>query len=406
MSRDKAILLFGLVTYGVGQSLLYVIFGPLARDIGLAEWQFGVLISSSNVAIVIFSPMWGRASESKGRKRIFILGLVGYAIGYSLLAFGIQIGLWAMLVSTPLFFMLLAARLVYGVLASAIAPAATAYVADTTNASNRAAGMALVAASGGIGTIIGPALGGLLAKIGPVVPMYAASALALIAAVLSGTKLAEPSRHADMTSSVKVSPLDRRIFPYLFGWFAIFMVFTAVQVITAFYIEDRFGVTVREDVIEVASIALLSMAVVTLIVQIVVMQIWKLTPKFLLRTAYFIYAAVLIVFASSSSLMALYLCYAGMGLAFALAAPGLNAAASLAVEPHEQGAVAGWLSSAPAFGMVFGPALGGIIYNVAPTVPMFGGAALSILVGMVFWFISIPEPVGSGAVATGTGSAE
>jgi MFS family permease len=393
MSRDKAILLFGLVTYGVGQSLLYVVFGPLARDIGLSEVQFGILISSSNVAVVIFSPMWGRTSESKGRKRIFILGLIGYAAGYSLLAFGIQIGLWALLASTPLFFMLLAARLVYGSLASAIAPAATAYIADTTDASNRAAGMALVAASGGIGTIIGPALGGLLAQLGPVVPMYAASILAVIAAVLSGLKLTEPPRHADASSKIKVSVFDRRIFPYLLGWFVIFMVFTAVQVITAFYIEDRFGVTEREDVIKVASIALLSMAFMTLVVQIVVMQVWKLSPKILLRSAYFFYAAVLIVFAYSNSLMALYLCFAGMGLAFALAAPGLNAAASLAVEPHEQGAVAGWLSSAPAFGMIFGPALGGLVYNFAPTLPMIGGAILSVLVGIVFWCIKIPDPV-------------
>jgi MFS family permease len=393
MSRDKAILLFGLVTYGVGQSLLYVVFGPLARDIGLSEVQFGILISSSNVAVVIFSPIWGRTSESKGRKRIFILGLIGYAAGYSLLAFGIQIGLWALLASTPLFFMLLAARLVYGSLASAIAPAATAYIADTTDASNRAAGMALVAASGGIGTIIGPALGGLLAQLGPVVPMYAASILAVIAAVLSGLKLTEPPRHADASSKIKVSVFDRRIFPYLLGWFVIFMVFTAVQVITAFYIEDRFGVTEREDVIKVASIALLSMAFVTLVVQIVIMQVWKLSPKVLLRSAYFFYAAVLIVFAYSNSLMALYLCFAGMGLAFALAAPGLNAAASLAVEPHEQGAVAGWLSSAPAFGMIFGPALGGLVYNFAPTLPMVGGAILSVLVGIVFWCIKIPDPV-------------
>jgi len=400
MSRDKSILLFGLVTYGIGQSLLYVVFGPLARDIGLSEVQFGILISSSNIAIVALSPMWGRASESKGRKRIFILGLVGYAAGYSLLAFGIQIGLWALLASTPLFFMLLAARLVYGTLASAITPAATAYIADTTDAGNRAAGMALVAASGGIGTIIGPALGGLLAKLGPVVPMYAASGLALIAAVLTGIKLAEPPRHADMSSAVKVSVLDRRIFPYLLGWFIIFMVFTAVQVITAFYIEDRFGVTVREDVIEVASIALLSMAVVTLIVQVVIMQVWKLTPKILLRMGFFFNAVVLIFFAYSNSLTALYLCYAGMGLAFALVAPGLNAAASLAVEAHEQGAVAGWLASAPAFGMIFGPALGGFVYNFAPNVPMVGGAILSILVGIIYWFIKIPDPVEVGKADT------
>jgi MFS family permease len=400
MSRDKAILLFGLVTYGVGQSLLYVVFGPLARDIGLSEVQFGILISSSNIAVVMFSPMWGRTSESKGRTRIFILGLIGYAAGYSLLAFGIQIGLWALLASTPLFFMLLAARLVYGSLASAIAPAATAYIADTTDASNRAAGMALVAASGGIGTIIGPALGGLLAQLGPVVPMYAASILAVIAAVLSGLKLTEPPRHADASSKIKVSAFDRRIFPYLLGWFVIFMVFTAVQVITAFYIEDRFGVTEREDVIKVASIALLSMAVMTLVVQIVIMQVWKLSPKVLLRSAYFFYAVVLIVFANSNSLMALYLCFAGMGMAFALAAPGLNAAASLAVESNEQGAVAGWLSSAPAFGMIFGPALGGLVYKFAPNLPMVGGAILSVLVGIVFWCIKIPDPVAADETVT------
>lgn len=392
MSSDKAILLFGLVTYGVGQSLLYVIFAPLSRDIGLAEWQFGALISASNVALVVFSPMWGRLSQSIGRKTVFIVGLVGYAAGYALLGFGIQIGLWAWLTAVPLFLLLFVARLVYGSLASAISPAATAYVADTTDEENRSAGMALIASSGGIGTIIGPAFGGLLAKIGAVVPMYVASVLAIIAAFIAGAKLSEPARHVDTDTGIKLGILDRRIFPYLLGWFVIFMVFTAVQVITAYYIEDRFGVTDRADIITVASIALLSMAFTTLVVQIGVMQIWKLPPKLLLRNAYFIFAGTLLLFAFSNDLLLMYISYAGMGLSFALAAPGLNAAASLAVEEKEQGAVAGLLSSAPAFGMVFGPFIGGVVYNIAPGLPMYGGAVLSILVGIGFMFVTIPEP--------------
>jgi MFS family permease len=392
MSRDKAILLFGLVTYGMGQSLLYVIFGPLARDLGLAEWQFGVLISASNVAIVLFSPMWGRASQSRGRKTIFIVGLIGFAVGYAALAFGIQIGLWAIITATPLFFALLAARLVYGVMASAISPAATAYIADTTDEANRAAGMALVAASGGIGTILGPVLGGVLALIGPVVPMYTAAGLAIVAAILSGAKLTEPARHADLDTSANVSVFDARIFPYLFGWFIIFMVFTGIQTIAAFYIEDRLGFEDSSDVTAVTSIALFCMAIVTLVVQIVIMQVWKLSPKFLLRTSFLLFGAVLTVFALSDGLLIFYLSFAGMGLAFAMAAPGLNTAASLAVEPREQGAVAGWLSSAPAFGMIFGPALGGILFKYSSVVPILSGAALSVLMGIAFFFISIPEP--------------
>ena len=392
MSRDRGILLFGLVTYGIGQSLLYVIFAPLSRDLGLTEWQFGALISSSNVALVIFSPMWGRVSQSIGRKAVFVIGLFGYAAGYALLGFGIQIGLWAWMTALPLFLFLFGARLVYGSVASAISPAATAYIADTTDEANRSAGMALIAASGGIGTIIGPAFGGVLAKIGPVVPMYAASIVAVIAAILAVAQLNEPNRHVDTDTDVKLGVIDGRIFPYLLGWFVIFMVFTAVQVITAYYIEDRFGVTDRAEVISVASIALLSMAVVTLVVQVGVMQIWKLRPKLLLRMAYFIFAATLLLFAFSNSLLFMYLSYAGMGLSFALAAPGLNAAASLAVEDREQGAVAGLLSSAPAFGMVFGPFIGGVVYNIAPALPMYGGAVLSILVGIGFLFVAIPDP--------------
>jgi MFS family permease len=195
-----------------------------------------------------------------------------------------------------------------------------------------------------------------------------------------------------MDTGVKLKVFDRRIFPYLLGWFVIFMVFTAVQVITAFYIEDRFEVSGQDEVIKVASIALLSMALVMLAVQIVVMQVWKITPKVLLRVAYFVFAGVLIMFAYSDSLIFLYLSYAGMGMTFAMAAPGLNAAASLAVETSEQGAVAGLLSSAPAFGMVFGPALGGAVYNIAPDLPMIGGAVLSVLMGIYFLFVKIPDP--------------
>lgn len=396
MSRDRAILLFGLVTYGMGQSLLYVIFAPLSRELGLLDWQFGVLISASNVAVVVFSPMWGRVSQTAGRKKIFLVGLLGYAVGYAALAFGIQIGLWGLLAPVTLFFMLLGARFVYGTMASAITPAATAYIADTTDAHNRSAGMALVAASGGIGTILGPAFGAFLARVGPVVPMYVAAVLALAAAAISAAKLVEPARHVDTGARVKLRVFDRRVFPYLLGWFVVFMVFTAVQPITAFLIQDRFGITDVGGITNVSGIALFSMAVVTLALQIAVMQ-WKVPPKLLLRIGFLAFAVVLILFALTDSLAGLYLSYAGMGLTFALASPGLNAAASLAVDQGEQGAVAGLLSAAPSFGMIFGPALGASIYGIAPTMPMIVGAVLSLGVGAMFFFIKIPDPQGPAA---------
>jgi MFS family permease len=219
-----------------------------------------------------------------------------------------------------LFLILLGARLVYGSLASAIQPAATAYVADTTDAESRGQGMALIAASGGIGTIVGPAFGGLLAGFGPLLPMYAAAGLALLAAALTWFRLQEPARHAEKESALELKITDPRVFPYLLAWFVIFMVFTAVQVITPFYIEDNFGVMGRQAITRTAMFALLSMGLVTLVVQIGVMQIWKLSPRLLLRTAFFIFGVVLLLLAYASQLWQLYVLYAGMGLSFALAA--------------------------------------------------------------------------------------
>lgn len=391
--RATTLLLFGLVTYGMGQSLLYVIFGPLAREIGLAEWQFGVLIAVSNVAIVILAPIWGRKSETLGRKTVYLLGLCGFAVGYAGLAYGIQMGLWGWLAPTPLFLLLLGARLIYGAMAAAIQPAATAYVADTTDVGSRSQGMALVAASGGIGTIIGPAFGGLLAGVGAVVPMYAAAGLALVAAAVTWVKLAEPARHVQLDKAAdRLKIRDPRVFPYLLGWFAVFMVFTGIQVVTPFLIEDRFGITGREDITRVAMFALLSMGLVSLVVQIGVMQIWKLSPRVLLRYPFFLFAIVLWLLTYADSLAQMYLLYAGMGLAVALATPGLNAAASLAVDASEQGAVAGLLSAAPAFGMIFGPALGGVLYDLQPGLPMLSGAVVAAMIGTYFWFIRIPDP--------------
>ncbi len=388
---NRTLLLFGLVTYGMGQSLLYVIFGPLARDIGLSETQFGILIASSNIAIVLCAPAWGRASESFGRKAIYLLGLGGYAVGYCALAYGIQAGLNGWLAPVPLFLVLLGARLVYGVMAAAIQPAATAYIADTTDAGGRSQGMALLAAAGGIGTVVGPAFGGALAGFGALVPMYAAAALAVVAGAITLWRLDEPARQPASGPVARLRATDRRVFPYLLGWFILFMVFTGIQVVTPFLIEDRLAVDGRLAVTRVAMLALLAMALMTMIIQIGVMQIWKLTPKFLLRSSYFIFAAVLLGLAFADSYAEVYLLYAGMGLAAALGMPGLNTAASLNVDASEQGAVAGLLAAAPAFGMIFGPSLGGYLYGVSNSLPMLVGAALSLLCGLYFLTVNVPE---------------
>jgi len=338
------------------------------------------------------APRWGRASQRLGRRTVYLIGLGGFAAGYALLALGIQLGLQGIITGGVLFAMLLVMRLLYGVFVGGIGPAATAYIADTTDEQSRSAGMALVAMAGGLGTIVGPAFGIALALISPVFPMFAAAALAAAAGFWAWLALPEPPRRANVTEDVRLRIADPRILPYLLAWVVVFGVFTGVQTITAAYIEDRFGITDTLAAQRTMMIALLSMAFVTVFVQAVVLQRWKAAPATMLKTGFAVMTTALLLLAYGPGLISLYAGYALFGLSFGFTAPGLNAAGSLSVRPEEQGAVAGLLAAAPTVGMIFGPIVCGWVYSLTPVSPMLGGAALTALIGVWFVFVRVPDP--------------
>lgn len=99
-----------------------------------------------------FAPLWGRLSDRVGRRPLLVVGICGFALSQAL--FGLA-------TTMP---MLYAGRALGGGLSAALFPAASAYVADATTEADRAHGMAWFNAAVGIGTMIGPALGGLLAR--------------------------------------------------------------------------------------------------------------------------------------------------------------------------------------------------------------------------------------------------
>ncbi len=388
---DKVILIIGLIIYGTGFSLLYIIFAPLSRSIGLSTNQFGILIAISNVVLVFSSYFWGKKSQSIGRKPVFVIGLFSYAIAYALFAFGIQIGLWGLLASWQLFSLLFVIRLLYGGLIGGIQPAATAYMSDSTDASTRIKGMALIGMASGIGTMIGPIIGGTLVFIHPIFPMYFGAGIAVLGGILAMIFLIEPLKQAPVCEPVNLKFYDKRIMPYLIGWALVFLVFTSTQVIAAFFIEDQLGVSTQSEIIKATSISLLSMALTTTLMQAVVLQIINVSPRTLLRLCFFIFAAVLFVIPMVKSLGYFYLSFAGIGIAFSMVTPGLNSAATLSVETHEQGEVAGLLAAAPVVGMIFGPTIGALLYTADPGYPFLFGSLIAIALGIYFQFLKIPK---------------
>jgi MFS family permease len=48
------------------------IIAPLSREVGLAEWQIGATISAAAITLVATSQIWGRRSQSWGRKPVLV----------------------------------------------------------------------------------------------------------------------------------------------------------------------------------------------------------------------------------------------------------------------------------------------------------------------------------------------
>lgn len=145
--------------------------------------QVGLLTAIYPLLQLLMAPVWGRMSDSVGRRRLLIVGIAGATASYIL---------FALAASLPMLYL---ARALGGLLSSAIFPAASAYVADSTTDAERARGMAWFGTASSLGAVVGPALGGTLAWTGWelrtadgavvvssfAIPFLAAAVLALIA---------------------------------------------------------------------------------------------------------------------------------------------------------------------------------------------------------------------------------
>jgi MFS family permease len=392
--RRRFILAGGVVIFAIGQSLLFIIVAPIARTIGLSVQEFGLAFSIANITLLFAAPYWGRKSDLIGRRPVFIIGLFGSALGTVLMALTLQAGLAGVLTTGWLFALIVLSRAAYGLTASAIYPSAAAYIADVTNWQQRAKGMALIGSANSMGSILGPMLGGGLAFLGVLVPMYTAAAISLFGAFAAVLWLVEPAQHKEQKKNKKPStlkPTDPRLVPYMIMWACFFVIFISLNFVTAFYIEDKFGITETAAVMRTASMALLCMAAVITVLQGVVLQIVHVSPTVLLRLCGPAFSAGLFTMAFAPSPFVLIVGFGILGFAFACASPGISGSASLKMKPNEQGAAAGYLSAANTLGAILGPVLGTSLYQIQPNAPMLLGGTMFLGLSVYAFFIPAPR---------------
>jgi MFS family permease len=364
----KRTLLLAAGAMGFAQTVLFAILAPLGREVGLVEVQIGAIISSSSLTLFLVSPLWGRASDLWGRRKILLIGLFGYSVGTVMFASVFQAALLGYLIPVTALILLIVTRVANAVVMAAVAPSANAYMADITTITDRIKGMGAIGAAGNIGSILGPAIGGLLASISLLTPLYFSVFLTLAAAVLTLYALPELPKTVVTTKPKRLKYSDPRIFPLVIAGVFLFMGFAIVQQTIAFRFQDVLGLDGTETA-KVVGISLMFSAAAALLVQLLVIPRLHVRPFVLLRISMpiMMIAFAMMALSESQNMYILAMCILGLGMG--LAGPGFMAGASVAVSSEEQGAVAGVAGSCGPLGFTVGPLLGTYLYSIDGSLP-------------------------------------
>ncbi|HMU11279.1 MAG TPA: TCR/Tet family MFS transporter [Ferruginibacter sp.] len=161
-------LLIDVIGFGI---IIPVMPGLISRlnnvDVSTAAKYGSYLMVAYAATQFICAPILGNLSDKYGRRPVLLFSLFGFGIDYIFMALA------------PTYAWLFIGRIIAGITGSSFTTAA-AYIADISNADNRAKNFGMIGAAFGLGFIIGPLMGGVVSQFGERVPFYVAAVLALL----------------------------------------------------------------------------------------------------------------------------------------------------------------------------------------------------------------------------------
>lgn len=377
------LLLASVLLIYLGQMTLNPIIAPLSREVGLAEWQIGVTISTAAIMVVLTSQFWGRRSQSWGRKPVLVAAFTLALVTMTLFAFIAWLGIAGLLSGVTLFLAFVLLRGIgFGTAIAAVPPTAQAYIADvTTDEATRVKGMAGVGAVQGIAMIGGSIIGGVLSAFGILTPLIAVPLLLAAALILLALRLRREPRHQLIEEPARVSPFDTRFWPFLLAGFGMFTALGFIQVIAGFIVQDRLGLDSKTTGIVTGGL-LLAAGVGMILAQAVIVPRSGWTPPTLLRVGSIIAFAGFVLLIVDAGAIPLFTAMLLIGLGLGIAMPGYTAGPTLLATREEQGGLAGVIGATTGLTFVVAPTAGTALYGLWGPLPIIVGAVLMAIVAI------------------------
>jgi multidrug resistance protein len=353
-----------------------------AEHLGAGAVGVGLILTMYALAQFIFTPVLGTLSDRYGRRPVILTSLLVEALSLALSALAGSLAI------------LLVARFIGGLGASNIG-SAQAVVADVTPAQSRARGMGLIGAAIGLGFVVGPAMGGLLASFGPAVPFWVAMLVALANALLVLRFLPETR-----PGGIACAPgpfTNRGMGRVLAGWRYVLwnpavarlviinllftVAFTAMETVFPLFTQHSFGWKAMQN-----GYIFTYAGIVLVLTQggVAGRLVKRWGERSLLIAGLVMLAAGLALLSWSMNLALLLVAMGVISLSDGAVTPVVSALLSFASPPTRQGETLGLAQSAAGLGRILGPLAAGSIFAIrGPGAPFILGSALVVLAALI-----------------------
>ena len=352
------------------------------REFGMQPQTITLLNTSFFAAQFIAGPFIGRLSDKYGRIPILLISQIGTVIAFLILGFAGQVWL--------LFF----ARILDGITGGNII-VAQAYVTDITPREKRTEALGYIFAAFGVGFIIGPAVGGILAHyFSYETPYIFAAIAATIVVILTWFMLEET-----VTSEVRAENKSKRnqslnaatvvknmpLISILLIAFGAQFAFSMLQATFSLFGEAVLFADKPEWAELGVGLLLATIGIGQIFTQLYLVK--RLVKRFgestliiiggIIRSISMFVLVILAVPASAA--LTLFLFAVGTGTQM----PALQSLITNTVPDNQRGSVLGFYQSAISLSIIIGSAISGSLFEIAPIVPYVVG-------GIIFALMLIP----------------
>ncbi|HMV09101.1 MAG TPA: TCR/Tet family MFS transporter [Cyclobacteriaceae bacterium] len=356
--------------------------GTREELLSFASQQGGLLVAAYAFVQFLCAPIVGGLSDKYGRRPVLLGSLFGFGIDYLFLAFAPSLG-WLFL-----------GRIIAGIMGASFTTAG-AYIADISTPEKRAQNFGMIGAAFGLGFIIGPLMGGLLADFGTRTPFFVCAGITLLNwlfgfFILPESLKPENRRKFEWARANPVGTLlSLKRYPVISGLILslafIYVSAHAVQTNWAYFVKTKFGWGPAQIGWSLAVVGVAFAVIQGGLIRVIIPKLGQERSVYL---GIGLYAIGFLLYGIAPQAWMIYPIIIIYCLG-SIAGPALQGIMSSAIPPNEQGELQGGFTSLMSLAAIIGPILmnGTFAWFTGENAPVyFPGAAM--ILGAILTLIS------------------